>query len=277
MLEDLRARVIYYSCLAEPKNILEISKLWDYKTSTYFYQEQTKKIIKEAVSMKLIEMVEGSCFKSNYTLLLDKKGAVEFFKKENDKVSKEIIVEKYDYEVTETQLDDRLFKEFCIEKKPELKPILDSIAISNEEINSLIELWKAPLFRTVFLSTDVLKKLIDDRQKLPEDPRELLFSITIETCERFYDYLEGGSEFDDPYNTDWSFSIDEVMPLIFNMLKASDEKHPQESKILFEQLKTVYLVMKEKFAIYRGRSEVSAYHVAKIVEMIGLKKSAGRP
>jgi hypothetical protein len=203
---------------------------------------------------------------------LDKKSAIEFFEKANSKISNEIIIEKYDYEVTKGQLEDRLFKEFCIEKKPGLKAMLDAIAIAGKEINSFIELWKTPLFKKIFLSTNVIKKLISDRQKLPEDPRELLFSITVETCERFYDFMEGGSEFDSPYQTDLWFSIDEVMPLIFTMLKTSIEKYPEESKILHKQLKSVYQIMKEKFAIYRGRSEISAYHVAKIVEIIGLKK-----
>jgi len=270
LLEDLRARVIYYSCIAEPKNILEISKLWDYKTSNYFYQEQSKKVIEEMTSKRIVEMVEGSCFKSNYDLLMDKKKAIEFFERTNSKISNEIIIEKYDYQVTEGQLEDRLFREFCIEKKPGLKAILDAIAIIGKEIDGFLSLWRTSLFRKIFLSTNVIRKLVSNRQELPEDPRELLFGITTDTCERFYDFKEGGSEFTSPYHPDLWFSIDEVLPLIFTMLKSANENCPEESRILHQQLKGVYQIMKEKFAIYRGRSEISAYHVAKIVEMIGL-------
>jgi hypothetical protein len=270
LLEDLRARVIYYSCLAKPKNILEISKLWDYKTSTYFYQEQSKKVIEEMVSKKIVTMVEGSCFKSNYDLLVDKKGAIEFFERANSKISNEIIIEKYDYEVTEGQLEDRLFKEFCIEKKPGLKAMLDAIAIVGKEIDSFLSLWETSLFREIFLSADVIRKLISDRQELPKDPRELLFGITTDTCEKMYDYKEGGSELTSPYHLDLWLSVDEALPLLFTMVKSANENYLGESKILHQQLKGVYQIMKEKFAIYRGRSEISAYHVAKIVEIIGL-------
>jgi hypothetical protein len=270
LLEDLRARVIYYSCMAEPKNILEISKLWDYRTSTYFYQVQSKKVIEKMISKGIVQMVEGSCFKSNYDWLFDEKRVIEFFERMNNKISNEIIIEKYDYEVSEGQLEDRLFKEFCIEKKPELKAILDSTAIGGKEIDSFIELWRTSLFRKIFLSTDVIRKLISNRQELPEDPRELLFSITVETCARFYVFKEGGSEFNSPYETDLWFSIDEAMPLIFTMFKTTNENYPEEAKILHRRLKEVYQIMKEKFAISQGRSEISAYHVAKIVEMIEL-------
>jgi len=270
VLADLRARVIYYSCIAEPKNILEISKLWDYKTSTYFYQEQSRKVIDEMASKNIVKIIEGSCFRSNYDLLLDKKGALEFFERMNRKTSNEIIIEKYDYQVTEGQLEDGLFREFCIEKKPGLKAMLDAIAIVGEEIDSFLSLWETPPFRRIFLSADVIRKLIGDRQDLPQDPRELLFILTTDICERFYDYKEGGSEFSTPYHPNLWLSVDEVLPLIFTLLKSAKDNSPAESKMLHQRLREVYQIMKEKFAIYRGRSEISAYHVAKMVEMIGL-------
>lgn len=269
LLEDLRARVIYYSCIAEPKNIVEISELWDYKTSTYFYQTKSKEVTQEMVSKKLVSMLKGGRFQSNYNLLLEKKEATEFFERTNNRISNEIIIEKYDWEVTEGQLEDPLFKEFCIEKKPELKKILDETKIVGKEIEKFLSLWKASLFKKIFLSADCIKKLVGDRRQLPENPRDLLFDITVDTCESIYYYKEEGRTFfADPFLS-LGLETNEVYPLILAKLKSAMYARGQ-FLILSKRLKEVYEVMKNKIATYQGRSEVGSYHIAKIVEMMGL-------
>ena len=266
VLEDIRARVIYYSCIAEPKNILEISELWDYKTPTYFYQAKSKEVIKKMASKKLISTLKGARFQSNYDLLLEKKSMNKFFEEANNEISNAVIIEKYDYEVTEGQLEDPLFKEFCIEKKPELKEVLDGIKIDSAEAESFLSLWNAPLFRKIFLSSDCVKKLIGDRRGLPQNPRELLFSVTISLCESTYFFKEGGTpDFPDPYL--W-FNIDEIFPLILTKLELTKSNLPEEFRILNQCFKDVYKIMKDKFVIYEGRSEIGSYHISKFVEII---------
>lgn len=268
LFEDTRARVIYYSCIAEPKNILEISELWDYKTPTYFYQAKSKEVINEMKSKKLISTLKGARFQSNYDFLLEKKNINKFFEKTNNEISNAVIIEKYDYEITEGQLEDPLFKEFCIEKKPELKEVLNGIKIDSKETESFLSLWRAPLFKTVFLLGDCIKRLMGDRRDLPQNPQELLYSMMIKLCESTYFFKEGGTpDFPDPYL--W-LNIDEIFPLILPKLESAKSKLPEESKILNQRFKDVYEIMKNKFAIYEGRSEIGSYHLAKFVEIIEL-------
>jgi hypothetical protein len=268
VLDDLRARVIYFSCLAEPKNILEISKLWNYKTSTYFYQEKSREILNAMVSKGLISVVEGSCLQSNLDWVLERKRTTKFFEEINDLIANEIIVEKYEYEVTESQLEDPLFKEFCIEKKPELKGILSGIKIAGEEIDKFLLLWKNPGFKKVFLSPDVISELMYNRGELPRNPTELLFSLTVKTCEQVYFFKEGGMpDFPDP---NFWFEIQSAFPLLLTKLKVLTSESPADFRALTQRFKEVYEVLKGKFAIYVGRSEISAYHAAKFVEVMKL-------
>jgi hypothetical protein len=267
ILSDLRARVIFYSCISKPRNILEIAEIWGYKSSTYFYQKRSREIIEKMQERKLIQVIEGNRFKSNYDLVLDKKEVKKFFEQTNDEISKEIIIEKYDFEILPAQLEDPLFKEFCLEKKPKLKDIISAITISDEEVKDFLLLWKNPLFKELFLSTDIIKRLIEDRQRLPENPREFLFSLTASLCEEVYLFKEGGgiSGFPQPYL--W-LDVSEVLHLLVSDLK------PLVNKPLFDKLRKsfqrVYTIMRKKFVIYGGRSEVSAYHIAKFTEIMSV-------
>lgn len=270
LLEDARGRVIFYSCIAEPKNILEISRLWDYKTSTYFYQARSKKVIGNMASKELISIIPGSRYKSSYDFLLKKRIVNEYFERINNEISNEIIIERYDYEVTEGQLEDRLFKEFCIEKKPELRDILNETKIVDKEVGMFISLWETPTFRTAFLSADCIKKYVGGRSELPENPIDLLFSLTANACERLYHYKEGGSpSFENPFIRVWS-EINEVFPLILTKLESSKSKSPNQFKAFARRFKNVYNIIRQKIAIYEGRSEISSYHIAKIADILGL-------
>lgn len=272
-LEDLRARVIYYSCIAEPKNILEISKLWNYKTSTYFYQKPSKRIIQEMEARKLISTIKGARFESNYDLLLKKNEMVKFFEKTNYTISNQIIIEKYDWEITENQLEDPLFREFCLEKKPELKEILKIVKMTQEDSDSFLSLWKTHLFRKIFLSTDCIKRLIEDRQRLPQNPREFLFSMTTELCESIYTFKRERAheftvfEFPNPYL--W-LDIDEIFPLVMSKLEKASPNLSEELKTLNQRFRALYKNIVKKFKLFEDKSEVSTYHIARFVEMIGV-------
>jgi len=266
LLSDLRARVIFYSCISKPRNVLEIAEIWGYKSSTYFYQKRSREIIEKMLNKKLIS-VEGNRFKSNYELVLDEEAIKKFFKRTNEEISKEIIIEKYDFEILPAQLEDPLFKEFCLDKKPELRNIISAIAISDREVKDFLLLWKNPLFKEVFLSSDIIKLLIEDRHRLPENPREFLFSLTVNLCEEIYLFKEGGgiSAFPQPYL--W-LDVSEILHLLVSKLE------PWLDKPMFDKLRQsfqkVYTIMREKFVIYGGRSEVSAYHIAKFTKIMNV-------
>ena len=273
VFEDLRARVIYYSCLAEPKNILEISKLWNYKTSTYFYQKRSKEIIREMEAKKLISTIKGARFESNYDLLLDQNNLLKFFEKTNYLISNQIIIEKYDWEVTESQLEDPLFREFCLEKKPKLKGILAKIKLTYEDIESFFSLWKTAFFRNTFLSNDCIKKLVEDRQRLPRNPREFLFSMTIEFCEKIYSFKKEKNRefaiFESPNPYLW-LDIDEMLPLVVNKLESVSPNLSKEFGTFNQSFQNVYKNMVKKFELLEDTSEVSTYHIARLVKMIGV-------
>lgn len=273
ILADLRARVIYYSCLAEPKNILEISKLWNYRTATYFYQKRSKEIIKEMEEKKLISTIKGARFESNYDLLLKQNEVMKFFERTNLMISNQIIIEKYDWEVTETQLEDPLFREFCLEKKPKLKEILDKAKMTKKDTDSFLSLWKTHLFKKVFFSTDCIKRLIKNRQQLPQNPREFLFSLTTELCENVYSFKKESVdeyvifEFPNPYL--W-LNVDEILPLVTNKLESPPFDSSQELKILNLRFQDVYRNMVKKFELFEERSEISTYHIARFAKIVGV-------
>lgn len=266
-MKDLRARVIYYSSITEPKNILQITKLWDYKTAAYFYQDRSKEIIKEMVLANLI-LVKGSSYKSNYDLIFKEEMIKNFFKKINNEIENDVIIEKYDYEITETQLSDPLFKEFCLDKKPDLNKILNEIRISDEEAGTFLSLWRTNLFKNIFLSAEIIKKLIDNRKNLPVNPLNLLFDLTLELCESIYFFYEGGERsFPNPSKL-W-INVNEVLPLLVDKLKSFNIEELSDLK---EKFGKVYEIMKNKFAVYEERSEISSYHTVQFSKIMGLKR-----
>jgi hypothetical protein len=273
ILGDIRARVIYYSCLAEPRNILEISNAWNYKTSTYFYQKRSKAIIEIMEEKKLISAIKGAHFETNYDLLLEQNQTMNFFEKTNLAISNQIITERFEWEVTETQLEDPLFREFCLEKKPELKEILEKARMTKKDIGDFLSLWKTHLFRKTFLTTDSLNRLIEDRQHLPQNPREFLFSVTTELCENIYSFKKESArefaifEFPNPYS--W-YDIDEILPLLVKKLEASTSSSSEELETFRQKFQSVYKSMSKKFKLFEDTSEISTYHMAKLVKIIGV-------
>ncbi len=268
-LEDMRARVIYYSCLAEPKNILEITKLWDYKTSTYFYQKKSKEIIQAMVTEKLVLSYKGAHFDSNYDLLLTPHPLLKFFEKTNHLIANDIIIQEYEYEVTAVQLEDKLFREYCLDKKPKLKEILQEIIISEIEVNKFYEFWKTKIFRNVFLSAENLKKIVGNRQGLPKNPREFLFSMTVGLCDRVYSFKREDAYLDFPTPYLW-VDIDEILPLVIVKLEENLQNMTVDLKMFSEKFQEVYKMLVKKFSVLEEKSEVSDYHIKRFANLIGI-------
>lgn len=268
LFEDVRTRVIYYSCLVEPKNILEITKLWDYKTSTYFYQKQSKRIIREMEVNKLISQIEGARFKSNYDLLLDSKQIRDFFNKTNQSISNKVIIREYKYEVTEIQLEDELFKEFCLEKKPKIKEMLNEIEIKREEISKFVDLWKTDLFRNILLSAQNIKKLIKNRHRLPDNPHELLFSISIDFCEKFFYFKKEENIYVDFPNPYLFLNIEEILPATINQFESMSSQMPADVKIFSNKFLDLYKILAPKFDFFKETIDVSDIQFERLVNII---------
>lgn len=185
LLENTTGRVIYYSCIAEPKTIPEIADLWGYKTSTYFYQKTTKKLIESMENEGLISFIKGrgGGISSNYDLVINKEGTISFFKRLNDEVSAELILSVYDWEIEREQLENQMFREYCIDKKEGLRDRVRKIMFGEKDIEHFISLWKDDLFKNIFLSADFIKTLFNERRNLPQDPREFLYGLTLSVCE----------------------------------------------------------------------------------------------
>jgi hypothetical protein len=195
LLENNTAKVIFYSCLSEPRGIPEIARIWSYRTSTYFYQEKARELLDQMEKKKLIAIkrAEGTKLElitSNYELIFSKKDIDAFFAATQKQLVTDLVKYEYGDELTPEQLQDNMYIQFCLEKKPYLKKAAEPITFTQSEIEAFVSLWRTPLFRESFLSTDLLTHLRtikeDARLFLPQNPRELLYSLTTTLCEDLY-------------------------------------------------------------------------------------------
>lgn len=267
-LKNNRARIIFFSGMGEPHTISEISKNWGYKSVTYLYQ---KNVVEEMTKRNLVKVVTKNAqryFQSNYDLIFDMKSVDTFFARLNEDVETETIVKEYDYEISESQLEDKLFREFCIEKKKNLQRKIEKIRFDEQDKALLVHLWKNRVFRRVFLSVEILSKLMR-RDALPENPISLLFDLTYQFFEEIYSCVKQIEYPETFYSPDVYIRLEDV---IVPLIETLDKLDRREIVSLTEHFGPAYRAIEKKFMTYEPPSEVRFYHMKKLVELLGITR-----
>jgi len=265
-LRNNRARIIFYSGMGEPRAISDMSKNWGYKSVTYLYQ---KNIVEKMIENNLIEAVTRNgqrYFRSNYDLIFDVKSLDQFFAELNEDIEIETIVKEYNYDISEFQLEDKLFREFCIEKKKNLKNKIEKIRFNEQDKELLVNLWRNRVFRKVFLSLEVLSKLVR-RDDLTESPVRFLFDFTYRIFEEIYSYLRQIEYPETFYSSDMYIRLEDVIVPLIETLNKLDRS---EIESLTEYFGPAYKGIDQKFMMYEPPSEVRFYHMKKLVEILGV-------
>lgn len=265
LLNNITARAIFYSCISEGKTIPEIAKTWGYRTSTYFYQKSQRDLINKMLKANLISKTESKgqeIYFSNYDAIVTRENLDRFFLKTNAKIENEAIVEEFDYEVSEAQLEDALFKEFCLSKKPNLKSRLEKIRFKVEETFSFHRLWNNDVFKKTFLSVSCLSKTLQ-REQLFTEPLELLHSITINVCYDIYEVKE-------KTNVSYLFSPYRYIPpqaVLSCLLKMTKEFDEQTLWTFVESFQQVYTLMEKKLRA-ESAEEAGSYYTKKFIKFL---------
>ena len=263
-LKNNRARIVFFSCIAEPHTVSEISKKWGYKSVTYLYQ---KNMVEEMAKRNLIKVVTKNSQRycqSNYDFVFNMKSMDTFFARLNEDIETEIIVKEYDYEISESQLEDKLFREFCIHKRKGLQRKIEKIHFDEQDRGLLVQLWKNLTFRKMFLSLEILTKLMR-RDELPENPVNLLFDFTYQIFEEIYSCIRQIEYAETFYSPDVYIRLEKVLVPWIETLNKLDRS---EIASLTEHFGPAYRAIEKKFMTYEPPSEVRFYHMKKLVELL---------
>jgi len=280
LLGNSTARVIFYSCLTKSMSIPEIAELWDYKTSTYFYQDSTRKLIDDMVIKNLIivEKGRGGGISSNIELLFDDESISGLFQYINEDNVIDLVLWDYNYEIKPSELENKGFRDYKIDQKEGLRTKVDKLSFSEKDIEKFLDLWRDDLFRSLFLSPDYIKRLFIERRNLPQDPLSFLYVLTLNICR---DVGEEG--FVDVYN-EWGFYPDELLnplPIAINttdttyqLLNLKIDSVP--SKQIAELVKHIETVCKILFSKVKAYPEEITSHLVQFKEKMGFWKSTER-
>lgn len=266
LLQDNRARIIFYSCMAEPKTIMQISKNWGYQSVTYLYQKNTIEEMSRNNLIRLITKDGQRSIESNYDVIFEKERLDTFFKKLNEDIETETIVKEYDYDISEAQLEDKLFREFCIQKKENLQRKINGIRFDEKDRGLLVHLWENLVFRKVFLDLEILSKLVR-RDELPRNPVSLLFDVTYNVFERIYSCVKQIEYPETFYSPDLYFRIEDV---IFPLIETLSELNKHEMATLTNCFRKAYNAVEKKSMTYEPPSELRLYHMKRLVELLGI-------
>jgi len=255
-LENVTARVIFYSCLDEPHSISEIAELWDYKTANYFYQRRQKKLFFELRDYELISFAGQKItqIRSNYDLLFSEDVVATLFNRINDGLSLDLIDKEYDYKINRDILRNEAFREVAIEQK-QLKKTLERLLFSEDQIDNFVSLWKNPLFKKVFLSSGFIKALSKNRKKLPVDPLDFIYNLVVSICEDIDSELETQYAIVGFYSlfTDYLCLNDKSYTRLIDLINLHREDKEIENFI--SEIFVIYDILKKKVEIY-GEEEI---------------------
>jgi len=276
LLQNTTARVIYYSCLSDYKTIPEVAKLWGYRSAAYFYHSNSRELLNRMVTAQLVVprgIGKGrEEFYANYNMILDEPDLTNFLKKVNEKTEIELIQEEYP-EIAYGQLSDPLFREYCLNRKRELKERTAKILFDQQAIECLAKLWEHPLYKRVFTTGESLSKAFH-RTRLPADPRELVFGITVSLCEKLFE-LERGLFTTPPFVYLFvDFDIEDMLPTILNQLdlaaNPSNKDERNEFNSFIQEFKKAYEALRKRMSIYEQVEDVGSYHIRRFASLVRL-------
>lgn len=178
--EDLRCRVIYYSCFT-PNTISDLNQAWGYSSPTYLYQNSSLETLKDANLITVDKSGGSNTIKSNYEDLFSHQ-LVEWSREHvNHEILREFLIHSKGFHPrTEHSKDEKdLLQIGRGNLEDDLEENLQQLEFSMEEYQTLCELWQNDVFRSTFLKLDNVARLFHDRKEnLPDNPLNFLFNLT---------------------------------------------------------------------------------------------------
>jgi hypothetical protein len=213
---------------------------------------------------------------SSYEFALRESDLSSFFSNVDTNVEIRLVQEQHP-EIGEGQLSDNTFREYCLNREPELKQRANRMRFDGGAVKDLVNLWKHPLFSQVFMPIEALSKAFY-KSLLPADPKELLFEITCALCEETFEWEKGKLFLVPPFMSLFlTFDINEMLPGILDKLDAVANPRNAETRKEFDSLKVsfaiAYETLKKRIAAYEEIEEISSYHIRRFVSLIDLEKS----
>lgn len=277
LLQSTTERVIFYSCLSQPMTIPEIAKSWGYRSAAYFYHSNSRELLKRLIKSRLIftkRIGKGrEQLLANYDILFEESDIASFFERVNTDIETELIQEEYP-EISEGQLSDSFFREYCLDKKPELTLRAQKISFGQQTISHLIPLWQDNLFKRVFLGVKSLTEAFH-RSDLPGNPRKLLFGITSALTAELFELEKGRAFLEPPFTYLFvDFDVSDTLPAILEQLDLAANPKDKAARIEFEsfvsKFQNVYDALKEKILAYAEVEEVGSYHIRRFASLMKL-------
>lgn len=212
---------------------------------------------------------------SNLEIGLEKSSLSSFFDYVNMKIEIELIVEQHP-EISEGQLSDSTFREYCLSREPEIKQRARRMHFDNNAIRDLVNLWTHKLFCKLFIPIEALSKAFD-RSFLPGDPKELLFEVTCALCEEVFEWEKGKVILVPPFmNLFLNFDINDMLPSILDNLDVAANPRNPDARKEFDSLATLFVstyeTLRRRIAAYEEIEEISSYHIRRFVSLIDLKR-----
>lgn len=279
LLQNTTARVLYFSCLSAPRTIPEIAKFWGYKSAAYFYQSNSRSLLRKMVDSTLIMSRETGKgreqLSSNLEIVLEKSGLSSFFSNVNTNTEIKLVMEQHP-EIREGQLSDPSFREYCLSREPEINQRARRLRFDGDAVRDMENLWTQKSFSKLFIPIEALSKALD-RYFLPGDPKELLFEVTCALCEEMFEWEKGKVILIPPFmNLFLTFDITEMLPAILDKLDAAANPLNSDARKEFHSVATsfvrVYETLMRRIAAYEEIEDIRSYHIRRFLSLIGLKE-----
>lgn len=180
LADDLRCKVIYYSCFT-PNTISELNRAWGYNSPTYLYQNSSMDKLKDA-NLITVEKDGGSNrISSNYGTLFETDTLEDSRSHINRQILKEFLIHSKGFHPrTEYDSDEQdLLQIGRGNLDDDMEQNLQFLEFDSDEYMTLTRLWKTEVFKSAFISLDNTARLFQDQKDaLPDNPLNFLFRLT---------------------------------------------------------------------------------------------------
>lgn len=178
--DNLRCKIVYYSCI-NPNTISGLNEAWGYSSPTYLYQDKTLEKLKDNGLVEIDRRGSKNVIKSDYKKIFSEENMEDSRESINREIVREFLIHSKGFH---PQHKNPAEVENLVEMgksnlEEEQKEELAEIEFSREDYRKLKELWKNPVFREIFLSTEITARVVGDKKnRLSENPLNYLFKLT---------------------------------------------------------------------------------------------------
>lgn len=245
--EDLRCKVIYYSCIT-PSTISDLNKAWGYSSPTYLYQNNSLEKLKEAGLITVDKDGGSNLIQSKYGPLF-RQDIREWSREHvNHEILKEFLIHSKGFHPrTEHHEDEKdLLQIGRGNLEDDLEENLQQLEFNQSEYETLCTLWKNPVFKETFLSLENVSRLFTDRKDdLPDNPLTFLFNLTAGIASSITRGRKERQALDIPPGI--QYRTENIIVPTHRLLEDHAEGENEEYQAFVTAMKDVYSLFRTKF------------------------------